>query len=298
MVAAALFRQHNCLAAQLGCSLCVFRVTSARDDGASDAAARELHADLLAGCRRVGGVLDMADTDQASTVTLEASHASVDAFGGMYLLARWLPLPAASPAGRGAVAHRSARAGGFDYHHFVVDAPDDAGSSRGTLTQRAIGAILEALDLAPDARVAVVVAKDDPRVIDETTYPGNSLVMLELARATLDALARGPREAWRAALTRDSDRLRAIALKRPDLLKGSAVDVTFSSVGDVARIPWAAALDPSFFEMVPTPASDRSATVVLWGRGARQALTLCARKEHVVMRRADAIRAAWEGVLA
>ncbi len=232
--------------------------------------------------------------------SIVVSHASADAFGGMYLLARWLPLPEPRAGGPW---YRSGRARDFDYHHFAVDVGSafaDTGRSTPTprtMTQRCVGAMMRALALPASARTAVVVAKDDPSANDASSYPGNSLVILEFARDALVSLCEAPRGSWRDTLLRESDRVRAVALPRPDLLRRSEVAVTFSSVGDVATIPWAARPDRSFFEMIPTPASDSSATVVLCGRGKRQALTVCAKPGHIVLERLELVRSAWEAAL-
>ncbi len=295
MEPAKLFRQRNCLAKQLECSLCVFR-TALGDD-----APAPIPPELEAACARLGARLEFVTKGVERTASLVVSHAAADAFGGMYLFARWLPLPEPRSGGPW---YRRGRAGEFEYHHFAVDvgraAPDTgrATPTPRTMTQRCVGAIMGALALPGSARTAVVVAKDDPSVIDASSYPGNSLVILEFARDALVSLCEAPRGSWRDTLLRESDRVRAVALRRPELLRRSEVAVTFSSVGDVATMPWALRLDPSFFEMIPTPASDSSATVVLWGRGKRQALTVCAKPGHVVLSRLDFVRSAWEAALA
>jgi hypothetical protein len=123
------------------------------------------------------------------------------------------------------------------------------------------------------------------------------MVVIEIASTVLAELTAGDKARWLREVRTLSDRVRAIALSRPRLLGRPSASVTVSSVGDVARIPWAAAVDPSVFEMVPTPVTPEGATVVLWGRGPRQALTNCAVPTHPVARAALRVRDAWQNAL-
>jgi hypothetical protein len=285
---APLFRQRNCFASHLAASECLFRV-----EWPAGACVEPVEDGFREASALIGGEVRFEDADGRRAVVLVASHAAVDAFGGMYLCARWLKLPSASDRD----VHRTGTAGAFVYHHFsrwapAADRPDDR-----TLTQRMIGEVLPALGLDDDARAAVVVAKDDPRGIGDRTFAGNSFVSVDFSLGPLADLAAGTRETWRSAITHRSDRLRDVALRRPQLLRSEGAGVIFSSVGDVQRIPWAAQLSPCFFEMVPTPFARTSINVVFWGKGSQQALTLCAASEHPVARDPDRVRSAWERAL-
>jgi hypothetical protein len=287
MPPAPLFRERNALVEQLRGSLCVFRLHAPRDvapESLCPAALREA-------CARIDADLDVERRADATTLTLSVSHATLDAFGGMYLLAR----SGAVSVARACAPDRTALAGTFSYWHSVR--LRDEGDAARTHTQRTVEAMLDVLGPAAGERVALIVSKDDPARIDERSFLGNSLVLLEMPRGELAELARAPKGAWRQAIMQQSDRVRAIAEKRAALLRTTAARLTFSSVGDVRRIPWASELDPSFFEMVPTPSTCDGATVVLWGRGTQQALTVCADRDGLIARAHVAIRDAWEGAL-
>jgi hypothetical protein len=295
MPASELFRQRNPLAALLHASNCVFRlrlptgVTPARS--------------LLDECERIGALLTSEPMDEATHVlTLTVSHSVLDAFGGMFLLSQRGPIASAHADPGPAFMSLGRRLGDCQYFHFVdqkrrgaTAAPPTTDAPKRTLTQRILGRLMR-LPVFAARRVAMAVAKDDVRALTQDTYLGNSLVLVELDAADLLRASSAPREVWQRTLAEHSERVKKLALRRPGLLRASEAAVTISSVGDVERIPWASALDPSFFEMIPTP-SQGSATLVLWGKGDRQALTLCAREEHAIIRARHDIRRIWQECL-
>jgi hypothetical protein len=298
-----LFRQQNPLADQLRASSCIFRLYVPGGVQPSQ--------DLVHECERAGARLsEETAEDGARTLTLTVSHAVMDAFGGMFLISQLgAALCAQAAAACGPLPkdglQRIGVAEGYRSVHFVCEAPRGAvarareapaEAERQTLTQRVL-ARFAGLGPFSGGRIAVVVAKDDLRSLDLETYRGNSLVMIGFAAEELGAHAAGSKARWRSVVAERSNRVAAVAMRRPGRLGASDSPVTVSSVGDVERLPWATALDPAFFEMIPTPGSGYSATVVLWGRGARQALTLCGLDDHPIMRGRDELCAAWKDAL-
>jgi hypothetical protein len=147
-------------------------------------------------------------------------------------------------------------------------------------------------------RVGVAVAKDDLRRLTSASYLGNSLVIVEVAAEELQRLVAGSKEAWRGVIEERSSRVMSIALRRPGRLGSPEARITVSSVGEVERLGWAAQLDPESFEMIPTPVNGSSANVVLWGNQGRQALALCGRNEHPLLRSRSELCATWAEALA
>jgi hypothetical protein len=302
-----LFREHNPLAAQLSGSHCIFRLSV--PEGSSP------EPPLLHECERIGAVLVQQITEEGRRAfTVAVSHARLDAFGGMFLLSTFgaqscARAVAAAPLSAEKVRCRTGEHAGYHWYQFVCDLRGFAGgagtaglmgSTGGqgrTLTQR----ILERFARLPvfgSGRVGIAVAKDDPRGLTSATYLGNSLVIVELAAEELPRLVAGSKEDWRRVIEERSNRLSSIALRRPGRLGSPEARITVSSVGEVERLGWAAQLDPEFFEMIPTPVSGSSANVVLWGNRRRQALALCGRDEHPLLRSRSELCAAWAEALA
>jgi hypothetical protein len=289
---AMLLRQRNPLAAHLAGSTERFRLHAVPGRTLS------LPPALLDACATIGAHVEL-DRDGAR-LTIDVSHATMDAFGGMFLFATHFPAIAGAVALPSAHAcARMDRIGRYSYVHYTWNRrPATRGSAVSTtLTQRVLGALIGQHHFMRDTRHAVVVAKDDPRAIDAATYLGSSLLVLEFDADELLALVAGSRAQWADTLARRSDRLAAIACKRPGLLRPAAVSTVFTSVGNIGRIPWTYPLNPELFEMVPTPTEPNTATVSLWGRDDHQALALCGALEHPVMVHRDRIRETWKEAL-
>src|SRR5579864_2714529 len=85
-----LFRQHNPLAAQLAASTCVFKLHAA-----PSIPPEVLAPDILREkCARLGATLKLEREAIATTLVLSVPHSALDAFGGMWLLARYSSVPA------------------------------------------------------------------------------------------------------------------------------------------------------------------------------------------------------------
>jgi hypothetical protein len=121
--------------------------------------------------------------------------------------------------------------------------------------------------------------------------------MVEVSGESAATLASGPRADWSRHLTSQGDRVAALAIRKPHLLR-SAAALSFTAMGDARRIPWATDLvSPEAFSLVASPADLSSANLGCWSRGNVQALNLCGAPDHVLLRRSADVIEAWRSAL-
>lgn len=276
------FRARNPLRDLLAPSRCVFKLHRPGDAG-------DPPTTLMARARELDSELTSTPSGAGELLSWSVSHGTVDAFGGLFVLAE----SGAFERVRRAPPERTGLAAGFPYWHWARQAKP--GQHQRSFTQRAFEQVLISLRGGVHEPLGLAVAQDNPRDIDATSFRGNSLVVVPYALEQLLELCQGPQAAWLSSVRRGAERVAAIALRSPARLRPCSL--ILSSVGNLGRISWAKNITPESFEMIPTPATPAGATVVLWGQGPEQALTLCAADAHVVAEQRERIAQGWESAL-
>ncbi|WP_394846096.1 hypothetical protein LZC95_01375 [Pendulispora brunnea] len=288
-----LFRSVNPLGASLAQSSALFTL---RVDGMTDVP------DVLADeCARIGAtcrIVRASERDNAhgtDVLEVRASHSVMDAFAGMYLLSR-IDTKVHENVTRTEGDHIiSGILDGYVFHTYVerIEARHD----ERTVAQRVLGEILERAPELRDGPVAICTSRDSLGAIERNSYTGNSLVLVEMSGAAATRLAAGSRDTWAHQLRTQADRVAALAMRRPGLLRSSALFL-FSAMGDTRRFPWTDDLvHPSSLSLVSSPATPASANIACWSSGAFQSLNLCGSPEHPVIRNAERIAAGWRDAL-
>jgi hypothetical protein len=245
-------------------------------------------------CARVGVSAALERDEDGSWLTLRACHDRIDAFGLVYLLLECLrgeapSVDALAPGGRcrGVL-------GAYAWVHHVQRAAPPA-QRRTTLTQRLLALLIERLGLADGERIALAVALGDAASLSPDAVGGNGFVLVELEARLLRELAGADKASWRRELVARAERVCAVAARKASLMRSHAV-ARISSLGDLARLPWTvdcAWLDPARFQMVSTPGAEGTTNLFLWSTGKSQALALCGRPDHPLMRAEREVVAAW-----
>ncbi|WP_394835556.1 hypothetical protein LVJ94_01335 [Pendulispora rubella] len=288
-----LFRSVNPFGESLAKSCAVFTL---RVNGMTDVP--EALADE---CARIGAacrVVRASERDNAhgtDVLEVRASHSVLDAFAGMYLLSR-IDTKVHENVTRTEGDHSlSGVIDGYAFRVYVerIEVRHD----ERTVAQRVLGEILERAPALREGPVAICTSRDSTEAIERDSYTGNSLVLVEMSGAAAARLSAGPRDTWVHHLRSQADRVAALAIRRPGLLRSSAL-FSFSAMGDTRRIPWADNLvHPLSLSLVASPATPASANIGCWSSGAFQALNLCGSPEHPVIRDSERIAAGWRDAL-
>jgi hypothetical protein len=289
-----LFRSRNPFADHLARSMAVFRLRVAGMDsppwGLTDECGR-----IGATCRIVRrGAEDNSFADDV--LELSGSHSVLDAFAGMHLLSAFDDELRPHVVRRAGASMVAGAIGGACFRVYVE--PRDAKRGDRSIAQRFLAEILNRVPELANAAIAVCASRDPIDRITAETYTGNSLVMVEMQGRALASLAAGPRAEWSHHLSAQADRVAALAVRKPHLLRSSST-LSFTAMGDTRRIPWATDLiSPDTFSLVASPATAASANVGCWSSGPLQALNLCGAPDHPVIRRSSEIADGWRAALA
>ena len=288
-----LFRSVNPFGPSLAKSCAVFALRVNGMSEVPDALADE--------CARIGAtcrIVHASERDNphgTDVLEIRASHSVLDAFAGMYLLSRIdtkIHENVTQTQGDHIV---SGFIDGYAFRVYVerIEVRHD----ERTVAQRVLGEILERAPDLQDGSVAICTSRDATAAIERNCYTGNSLVLVEMAADTAARLSAGSRDTWTHHLRTQADRVAALAIRKPSLLRSSAL-LLFSAMGDTRRIPWIDNLvHPLSFSMVSSPATAASANIGCWSSGAFQALNLCGSPEHPVIRNSERIAAGWRDAL-
>lgn len=233
------------------------------------------------------GFLSISGED-ARTVVLDVPHDQTDAFGGLMLLSS-LGVSALRTEQREGSCQGSNE--GYCFRHFWRRA--EVVRDTRTFTQRFINELLFRLESQElGEQVALPVAMDDLGTIDETSLWGNSLVIVTYSLKELLAHCQLPRDEWNSELKIRAERtIRIIKRRKPRSL---SCRLLISSVGCIARLPWAPGLDPSSLMMVPTPIESESANLVVWSNRGIQGMSICCEADHPLLQRWGLVLDAWK----
>jgi len=284
-----MIRRSNLVAESMGSSLNVgeFHLSFSKNPDWPNGALDEL--------RNAGGSLSLAPISPThGKLRFELPHAKADAFGALYLFQQLL----GNAVDQGKIAFETlphlttGTSGPYSFVHYWEE-EQVARDTKASFTQNLLQVLLQNLPFLQAQSIALAVALDDLRSIQEETKWGNSMVFVPSLGAILLAELEQDKITWGQSLRERAARIYKILQKRGATPGKAVASIIVSSCGDLGRLPWAPKIAPSLAALMPTPAHPDSATLFFWSAKGKQGMAFCGSEHHPLYSQLDQIHLFW-----
>lgn len=276
-------RSENVFGRFLQGSRCIFRFACADDPRESLP---------LGEIARLGGSYSCDQVLGGFEVEVRLPHENADAFGGLFWAAK-----ADAKVGLGILANEIDVRMGEDFLAQRTRKIPTVSIRQGTVTQAFLGGLLPTLDRFGFENVALPVCLDDLALIDESSWSGNSFVIVLVTVREMQEFVRLEKTAWRRVLKERATRILRIARQRPGAIQTLRKCVLLSSIGDIGRLPWASLMSGEKLMMVPTPSEPDSANIVLWSGSGAASFAFCGGDTSNMRELCAAAEGVWRSIL-